>query len=173
MPIPLRTDFDASQVRAAAKATKDGPQVRRLLALAAIYDGGTRGKAARIGGVMLQIGRLLGGAGQGSARTVGGMAAEIPCCGSSKERGIWKGIECFLGADHGVGIDQQLAGRAVQGFACEARGITAEGTVTRMTLGGFPPLPLHTLRVRNLWQLRRRRACARRRRQVACCSVWR
>ncbi len=44
MPILLRTDFDASQVRAAAKATKDGPQVRRLLALAAIYDGGTRGR---------------------------------------------------------------------------------------------------------------------------------
>ncbi len=55
MPILLRTDFDGSQVLAAAKATKDGPQVRRLLALAAIYDGGTRGEAARIGGVTLQI----------------------------------------------------------------------------------------------------------------------
>ena len=55
MAILLRTDFDASQVRAAAKATKDGPQVRRLLALAVIYDGGTRGEAARIGGVTLQI----------------------------------------------------------------------------------------------------------------------
>ena len=55
MPIPLRTDFDASQLRAAAKATQNGPPVRRLLALAAIYDGGTRGEAARIGGVTLQI----------------------------------------------------------------------------------------------------------------------
>jgi len=55
MAILLRTDFDASQVRAAAKAMKDGPQVRRLLALAAIYDGDTRGEAARIGGVTLQI----------------------------------------------------------------------------------------------------------------------
>ena len=55
MPIPLRTDFDASQVRAAAKAARDGPQVRPLLALAALYDGGTRGEAARIGGVTLQI----------------------------------------------------------------------------------------------------------------------
>jgi len=55
MPILLRTDFDALQVRAAAKAAKDGPQVRRLLALAAIYDGGTRSEAARIGGVTLQI----------------------------------------------------------------------------------------------------------------------
>jgi transposase len=38
-----------------AKKTKDGPQARRLLALAAIYDGATRTDAARIGGVGLQI----------------------------------------------------------------------------------------------------------------------
>ena len=55
MPILLRTDFDASQVRAAAKGAKDGPQARRLLALAAIYDGGPRSEAAKIGGVTLQI----------------------------------------------------------------------------------------------------------------------
>lgn len=41
MAILLRTDFDALQVRAAAQAAKGGPQVRRLLALAAIYDGGS------------------------------------------------------------------------------------------------------------------------------------
>ena len=55
MPIALRTDFAAAQVRAAARKTKDGPQARRLLALATIYDGGTRSEAARIGGVTLQI----------------------------------------------------------------------------------------------------------------------
>jgi hypothetical protein len=55
MPVPLRTDFTAAHVRAAAKKTKDGPQARRLLALAAIYDGGTRSDAAKIGGVTLQI----------------------------------------------------------------------------------------------------------------------
>jgi transposase len=55
MPIPLRSDFDAGQVRAAARRTKDGPQARRLLALAAIYDGSSRTEAARIGGVTLQI----------------------------------------------------------------------------------------------------------------------
>ena len=38
-----------------AKKTKDGPQARRLLALAAIYDGATRTEAAKIGGVGLQI----------------------------------------------------------------------------------------------------------------------
>ena len=54
-PIPLRRDFGASQLRGLAKKTKDGPQARRLLALAAIYDGATRTEAAMIGGVGLQI----------------------------------------------------------------------------------------------------------------------
>ena len=54
MPIALRTDFDASALRRVAKATKVAAQGRRLLALAEIYDGGTRTDAARIGGVGLQ-----------------------------------------------------------------------------------------------------------------------
>jgi transposase len=53
--IPLRRDFDASQLRSLARKTKNGPQARRLLALAAIYDGATRTQAAEIGGVGLQI----------------------------------------------------------------------------------------------------------------------
>ena len=55
MAIPLRTDFDASALRVWAKKAKDGPQARRLLALAAIYDGATRTEAAKIGDVTLQI----------------------------------------------------------------------------------------------------------------------
>ena len=54
-PIPLRRDFDASQLRSLARKTKNGPQARRLLALAAIYDGATRTEAAKIGGIGLQI----------------------------------------------------------------------------------------------------------------------
>jgi transposase len=54
-PIPLRQDFDVSQLRSLSRRTKDGPQARRLLALAAIYDGATRTEAAKIGGVGLQI----------------------------------------------------------------------------------------------------------------------
>src|SRR6185312_12034960 len=54
-PIPLRRDFSASQLRGLARKTKDAPQARRLLALAAIYDGATRTEAAKIGGVGLQI----------------------------------------------------------------------------------------------------------------------
>ena len=55
MPISLRGDYDAAMVRATAKRSKDGRQVRRLLALAAIYEGATRTEAAKIGGVTLQI----------------------------------------------------------------------------------------------------------------------
>jgi transposase len=55
MVVPLRTDFDAARVRQAARASRDGRQVRRLLALAAIYDGASRTQAAAIGGVTLQI----------------------------------------------------------------------------------------------------------------------
>jgi putative transposase len=55
MPTPLRSDFDASQLRALARKTKDGPRARRLLPLAAIYEDASRTEAARIGGVTLQI----------------------------------------------------------------------------------------------------------------------
>src|SRR5271154_658964 len=55
MAIPLRADFNARMVRAAARRSKDGPQARRLLALAAIYEGATRTEASKIGGVTLQI----------------------------------------------------------------------------------------------------------------------
>jgi hypothetical protein len=46
MAVLHREDFDASWLRGLAKKTKDGPQARRLLALAAIYDGATRTEAA-------------------------------------------------------------------------------------------------------------------------------
>src|ERR1019366_9566022 len=55
IPVALRGDFKAAQLRGLARKTKDAPQARRLLALAAIYDGATRTEAAKIGGVGLQI----------------------------------------------------------------------------------------------------------------------
>ncbi len=54
-PIALREDFDGPGLRRLAKQSKDAAQARRLLALAEIYDGGSRTDAARIGGVTLQI----------------------------------------------------------------------------------------------------------------------
>ena len=53
--IGLRRDFDGATLRRLAWATKISNQARRLLALAEIYDGGTRTSAARIGGVGLQV----------------------------------------------------------------------------------------------------------------------
>src|ERR1700683_941807 len=53
--VALRGDFTGSDLRGLAKETKHRPQARRLLALAAIYDGAPRSEAARIGGVGLQI----------------------------------------------------------------------------------------------------------------------
>src|SRR5271170_8034236 len=47
--------FQGHQLRSLARKTKDGPQARRLLAVAAIYDGATRTAAAKIGSVGLQI----------------------------------------------------------------------------------------------------------------------
>ena len=53
--IDLRLDFSASDLRRLARRSKDAAQARRLLALAAIYDGGTRSEAALLGDVTLQI----------------------------------------------------------------------------------------------------------------------
>jgi transposase len=53
--IALRTDFTGSELRQLARYTRDANQTRRLLALAVIYDGGSRSEAARVGGVGLQI----------------------------------------------------------------------------------------------------------------------
>jgi transposase len=53
--IALRSDFGGADLRRLARQSRDASQTRRLLALAAIYDGGTRSEAARLGNVTLQI----------------------------------------------------------------------------------------------------------------------
>ena len=47
--VGLRTDFTATDLRRGAQSRRDAGQVRRLLALAVIYGGGSRSEAARIG----------------------------------------------------------------------------------------------------------------------------
>ncbi len=49
--VPLRSDFDAVSLRRLAKQCTDNRQIRRLLALAAVYDGMSRAEAANIGGM--------------------------------------------------------------------------------------------------------------------------
>ena len=55
MALALRDDFDAARLRRHARTCGDADQVRRLLAVAAIYDGASRAEAAEIGGVTRQI----------------------------------------------------------------------------------------------------------------------
>ena len=52
--IALREDHDTVLVRELAKRSDDADQVRRLLALAVVYDGGLRSDGAEAGGVGLQ-----------------------------------------------------------------------------------------------------------------------
>lgn len=53
--IGVRGDYSASDLRSLARRCEDAEQVRRLLAVASILDGGSRSEAAKIGGVTLQI----------------------------------------------------------------------------------------------------------------------
>ena len=53
--VALREDFGAAALRHLAGKTHDAKQARRLLALAAVYDGRSRAEAARIGGMDRQI----------------------------------------------------------------------------------------------------------------------
>jgi transposase len=49
--IPVRDDFSADELRLLAGRVKDANQARRLLAIAAVYEGMDRAEAARIGGM--------------------------------------------------------------------------------------------------------------------------
>lgn len=51
----LRPDFGAAELRRLARRGKVAAQACRLLALAVIYDGGTRSEVALLGNVSLQI----------------------------------------------------------------------------------------------------------------------
>jgi transposase len=50
-PVGLRGDFDAVRLRELAARSRDGAQVRRLLALALVYEGKPRDEAARLAGM--------------------------------------------------------------------------------------------------------------------------
>jgi transposase len=49
--VPLRGDFDAAAVRRLARGAVDADQARRLLAIAAVYEGMSREAAARLAGM--------------------------------------------------------------------------------------------------------------------------
>ncbi len=49
--VQLRDDYDAAALRDLAKRSRDPRQIRRLLALAAVYAGMSRADAAQVGGM--------------------------------------------------------------------------------------------------------------------------
>jgi len=53
--IKVRTDHTSTDLRRFSRRCEDADQVRRLLAVALILDGGSRSEAAKIAGVTLQV----------------------------------------------------------------------------------------------------------------------
>jgi hypothetical protein len=81
--IGLREDFSSGALRAIAKRSKDGPQARRLLALAAIYDGARRSEAARR---QTSFARRSAGSGSRSCATGFCASMRLALMGSSTAR---------------------------------------------------------------------------------------
>ena len=93
-PVALRGDYDARSLRRLAKASADADQTRRLLALAAVYDGGSRSVGAEIGGVGLQTVRdwVLRFNAEGPAGLVNGKAPGNSSILGAAERAALRGI---------------------------------------------------------------------------------
>ena len=100
--IPLRTDYDAVQARALARKATDPNQVRRLLAIAAVYDGMNRRDAAAVGGMDRQSPARLGVPVQ-SGRPRGPARPQISRRGSAADGGGEGGV----GGDRRGGAGQR------------------------------------------------------------------
>jgi len=104
--VRLRGDYDAARLRELAKRSADAAQTRRLLALAAIYDGGSRSEAAKIGGVGLQTVRdwVLAFNAEGPAGLVNGKApGNAPLLNNEHRQALLQIVESGpIAAVHGV-----------------------------------------------------------------------
>jgi transposase len=104
--IGLRGDYDAGALHQLARRSEDAGQTRRLLALAAIYDGASRTAAARIGGVGLQTVRdwVLAFNAEGPAGLVDGKApGKEPLLNAEQRRALMAIVQAGpIPAIHGV-----------------------------------------------------------------------
>lgn len=135
----LRRDFDAEGLRALSKAARDPAQTRRLLALSAIYAGGSRSAAAALGGVGLQTiwdcvvafnahgpDGLIGGKAPGARppapehRAAGGAACSGRAGADAGHPGVvrWRLVDLaqILFEDHGVSLSEQTLSRVLRGM---------------------------------------------------------
>jgi transposase len=188
-PIALRDDFDGPGLRRLAKATKDAAQARRLLALAEIYDGGSRTDAARIGGVTLQIVRDWGvrfnqhGPDRLINRTAPGnrpklnedqrlaLARMVESGPIPAIHGVvrWrrKDLACWLFDEFRIAVDETTVGRALRALGDEFRIAVDETTVGRALRAlGFAKL---SARPRHYAQNEREREAFKK----ACPPSWR
>jgi transposase len=104
--VRLREDYEAAQLRVLAKRSENAAQTRRLLALSAIYDGGSRTEAAKIGGVGLQTVRdwVLAFNAEGPASLIDGKApGKAPLLDADKRQALARIVESGpIPAAHGV-----------------------------------------------------------------------
>ena len=104
--VRVRGDYDAAGLRELAKRSADAAQTRRLLALAAVYDGGSRSEAAKIGGVGLQTVRdwVLAFNAEGPAGLVNGKApGNAPLLNDQQRQALLQIVEAGpMPAIHGV-----------------------------------------------------------------------
>ncbi|APX85906.1 transposase [Methylorubrum extorquens] len=134
--IRVREDFAAADLRRLAKVSRDAGQSRRLLALAEIYDGGSRTDAARIGAVGLQTVRdwVLAFNAQGPDGLIDGKApGKMPKLSPEQRQALaaivergpdpnldgvvrWrlKDLAAWIQASFGVGLDESSVGRVVK-----------------------------------------------------------
>jgi transposase len=137
-PVPLRSDLDAEAVRALAKSSRDPAQIRRLLALSAIYAGGSRSEAAAMGGVGLQTVRdwvlafnaqgpdgLIDGKAPGARPRLNAQQQEV--LRTLVEQGPmpaahgvvrWRLVDLaqILFEEHGVSVSEQTLSRVLRGM---------------------------------------------------------
>ncbi|WP_279604341.1 IS630 family transposase [Methylobacterium sp. J-070] len=135
-PVPLRSDFDAEGLRALAKVLRDPAQTRRMLALSAIYAGGSRSAAAALGGVGLQTVRdwVVAFNAQGPDGLIGGKAPGArPRLDAERRAALrslveqgplpaahgvvrWRLVDLaqILFEDHGVSVSEQTRSRVLR-----------------------------------------------------------
>lgn len=103
--VPLRQDFDAEALHGSAKGSRDPGQIRRLLALSAIYAGGARSEAAALAAFGPQTMRdwtiafntdgpdgLIGGKARGARPTLNSNSS---CRAESFGRGMSHAKQCM------------------------------------------------------------------------------
>ena len=104
--IALRGDYDAAGLRALAKQSEDAGQTRRLMALAVVYDGGSRSDGAKAGDVGLQTFRdwvLRFNAGGPEVLLNGKAPGQAPRLNASQRRELVQMVEDGpIPAIHGV-----------------------------------------------------------------------